>query len=109
MGQRHHRWDVARERQGMTTPCITRTCTRMARPGISRCRPCEATRRATGYNSPEYRALPKPTGPCELRLRVCTGRATSWHHLIPLARGGNHKRDNVIPACIACNSSKRDR
>jgi fatty-acyl-CoA synthase len=93
----------------MLKPCLTRSCPHLARPGMSRCRRCEATRRAEGYNHPSYRALPKATGPCRLRLRVCTGTATSWHHVTPLARGGGHARANLVPACGNCNSSKRDR
>lgn len=29
-------------------------------------------------------------------------------HVVPLARGGNHTRTNVVPACFDCNSRKRD-
>ncbi|MCV7039691.1 HNH endonuclease [Mycolicibacterium moriokaense] len=29
--------------------------------------------------------------------------------MTPLAKGGGHERANLVPACIACNSSKRDR
>lgn len=27
-------------------------------------------------------------------------------HVIPLSKGGNHTKDNVVPACKPCNSSK---
>jgi 5-methylcytosine-specific restriction endonuclease McrA len=27
-------------------------------------------------------------------------------HVVPLSRGGEHCRDNVVPACGHCNSSK---
>jgi 5-methylcytosine-specific restriction endonuclease McrA len=27
-------------------------------------------------------------------------------HIIPLSRGGKHSKDNVVPACSHCNSSK---
>lgn len=27
-------------------------------------------------------------------------------HVIPLSRGGAHSRDNLVPACAACNLSK---
>lgn len=30
-------------------------------------------------------------------------------HLTPLTRGGEHGRENVVPACHRCNSSKNDR
>jgi 5-methylcytosine-specific restriction endonuclease McrA len=30
-------------------------------------------------------------------------------HVIALCRGGEHSSDNIVPACEACNSSKRDK
>lgn len=27
-------------------------------------------------------------------------------HLIPLSKGGSHTADNIVPACLSCNSSK---
>jgi 5-methylcytosine-specific restriction endonuclease McrA len=30
-------------------------------------------------------------------------------HVIPLSRGGAHSKDNIVPACRHCNSSKRSR
>lgn len=27
-------------------------------------------------------------------------------HVIPLSKGGRHDKDNIVPACINCNSSK---
>ena len=30
-------------------------------------------------------------------------------HVIPISRGGNHTKENVVPACGSCNSSKRER
>ena len=29
-------------------------------------------------------------------------------HVIPLSKGGLHTQENVVPACQACNSAKRD-
>ena len=29
-------------------------------------------------------------------------------HFIPLSKGGGYTKDNIIPACRSCNSSKRD-
>lgn len=29
-------------------------------------------------------------------------------HVIPFAKGGKHIMSNVVPACLSCNSSKRD-
>lgn len=30
-------------------------------------------------------------------------------HFQPLAKGGLHCRENLVPACACCNSSKKDR
>lgn len=32
----------------------------------------------------------------------------NWHvdHILPLSKGGNHKIDNLVPACRTCNLSK---
>lgn len=33
----------------------------------------------------------------------------SMDHVIPLSKGGEHRKENVVPACIPCNSRKNDR
>ncbi|MBM4557992.1 hypothetical protein GS466_23695 [Rhodococcus hoagii] len=33
----------------------------------------------------------------------------SMDHVVPLFRGGVHSIGNIVPACTACNSSKRTR
>jgi 5-methylcytosine-specific restriction endonuclease McrA len=30
-------------------------------------------------------------------------------HVIPLSKGGKHSKDNVVPACLHCNESKKDK
>jgi 5-methylcytosine-specific restriction endonuclease McrA len=35
--------------------------------------------------------------------------ALTRDHVIPLAKGGEHTMDNVVPACLSCNSRKKDR
>ena len=30
-------------------------------------------------------------------------------HIVPISKGGNHIKDNIVPACYSCNSSKRDK
>jgi hypothetical protein len=35
--------------------------------------------------------------------------STSMDHVIPLSRGGRHTIGNVLPTCVSCNSTKRNR
>jgi 5-methylcytosine-specific restriction endonuclease McrA len=60
----------------------------------------------------------KTSGRCHLcgkRLSFhnhgCNGRRGAWHvdHSVPRARGGTDHLNNLMPACIPCNCSKRDR
>lgn len=30
-------------------------------------------------------------------------------HVVPISKGGNHTKDNVVPSCKPCNSKKRDK
>lgn len=34
---------------------------------------------------------------------------TTMDHVIPISKGGAHVADNVVPACLACNSAKGNR
>lgn len=43
------------------------------------------------------------------RCRYCGGDANSVDHILPLARGGISVADNLVAACIPCNSSKCDK
>lgn len=40
------------------------------------------------------------------RCVYCGKPAVSQDHIVPMIRGGTHSADNVVPACISCNSSK---
>lgn len=44
------------------------------------------------------------------RCGYCRQRpATTWDHAVPISKGGRTTPGNVVPACVTCNSSKRDR
>lgn len=30
-------------------------------------------------------------------------------HIIPISKGGNHTKDNIVPACLSCNCKKGNR
>lgn len=46
----------------------------------------------------------------EWRCGYCgSGGRLTIDHLVPLSRGGSDASDNLMPACIGCNSSKHDR
>jgi 5-methylcytosine-specific restriction endonuclease McrA len=38
----------------------------------------------------------------------CPSLATTWDHVLPVARGGRTVAGNIVPACHSCNSSKND-
>ena len=46
--------------------------------------------------------------PINRRLRLPHFMAATVEHIIPLARGGTHTWDNVVPAHAKCNFSKGD-
>lgn len=39
----------------------------------------------------------------------CEGPHESWDHVVPVAGGGDSTPGNVVPACLSCNASKKDR
>lgn len=42
------------------------------------------------------------------RCQYCAGPAESIDHVVPRSRGGQHVWENVVAACRACNTRKRD-
>jgi 5-methylcytosine-specific restriction endonuclease McrA len=60
------------------------------------------------------------TGSCLARIRELKKETTChWcgtrlnrvtvDHIVPISRGGSHTPDNLVAACLRCNSSKRER
>lgn len=59
--------------------------------------------RAVKYgHAPIAYSEPWPYGPCV----YCGGAQTGWDHVVPLARGGSHLLENLVPAFKPCNSRK---
>ncbi len=42
------------------------------------------------------------------RCAYCPARATTWDHIVPVSAGGRTVPGNMVPACVTCNSRKRD-
>lgn len=38
----------------------------------------------------------------------CPAPSTTWDHLVPVSKGGRTVPGNIVPACLSCNSRKRD-
>lgn len=36
-------------------------------------------------------------------------KSLTQDHIVPLSKGGTHTADNIVPACLSCNSSKGNR
>lgn len=81
-------------------PCLDcqRLCT------ATRCDPCRRKRVRETYGSAAYRALGRPRGRCQLRIKCDGAPATSFDHIDGNPR--NHSPSNITPACGPCNSSK---
>jgi 5-methylcytosine-specific restriction endonuclease McrA len=43
---------------------------------------------------------------CFLKGPTCNGRYEHIDHYVPLARGGEHTVENLVPACSRCNQAK---
>jgi 5-methylcytosine-specific restriction endonuclease McrA len=39
----------------------------------------------------------------------CLALATSLDHVVPISKGGPHTKENLVPACAHCNTSKNNR
>jgi 5-methylcytosine-specific restriction endonuclease McrA len=75
------------------------------------------TRRSRKLNNPgslgvstrEWAAIVRRSGGRCAYCQRPPRRSLQMDHVVPLSRGGRHAIGNVVPACEACNSSKRDR
>lgn len=45
----------------------------------------------------------------EGQCAYCDDPATTWDHVHPVVNGGKTEPGNIVPCCVRCNSSKRDR
>lgn len=71
------------------------------------------------YSKPEQPAAPAPNLLAQNRPLAlakngglcvyCSAVADSVDHVIPQSKGGSHDLDNLVPACMTCNRSKKDR
>ena len=43
------------------------------------------------------------------KCAYCGGPAETWDHIVPISKGGETVPWNIVPACLSCNSSKKDR
>lgn len=39
----------------------------------------------------------------------CGKPADSMDHVVPISKGGGHTQENVVPACLSCNSKKNNK
>lgn len=43
------------------------------------------------------------------RCAYCPAPARTWDHIVPVSQGGRTEPANIVPACVSCNSRKKDR
>ncbi len=55
-----------------------------------------------------WQALTQST-PCYYCQQTLKAEDVTMDHIVPLSRGGFSKKGNIVPACKACNSQKKDR
>ena len=46
-------------------------------------------------------------GRCHYCGRPTPAKALTMDHIVPIARGGKSTKGNVVPACKACNTAKK--
>ena len=46
-------------------------------------------------------------GLCHYCRRPTPAKALTMDHIVPIARGGKSTKGNIVPACKACNTKKR--
>lgn len=39
----------------------------------------------------------------------CSSEKLEREHFVPLSKGGEYTKDNIIPSCMSCNRSKSDK
>lgn len=99
-------------------PLIKRPCPRCKTAWIASpakfCAPCERARDAArgsttargygaAYQAARLRVLRRDGYTC----RYCGDVATTADHLVPVSQGGPSTDDNLVAACLHCNSGRR--
>ena len=57
-------------------------------------------------NAHEWKEIKKSYGN---QCVYCGVKATTLDHIVPISKGGDNTRDNIVPACRSCNSSKQEK
>lgn len=107
MTEARRRWQVANPEAGR----IARRAAKRRNPNANRASVRARKARSVGVDH-------IPFTPSQLAQRLsyfgnrcwmCGGEPESIDHVKPIAKGGAHMLCNLRPACVPCNSAKRDR
>ena len=53
------------------------------------------------FNSPEFKRYLKKSKGC--KCMFCGSSPVEYHHIVPLAQGGDNRINNLVPLCRACH------
>jgi 5-methylcytosine-specific restriction endonuclease McrA len=116
-GVRHHHQSRRMVHSEALMPLLRRLCpgcrSALLPPRAVRCPRCarrheqyRGSRTARGYDEDYQRLRPEVLKRDRFICRYCGRKAKTVDHVVPLARGGASTMENMIAACVSCNSAR---
>jgi 5-methylcytosine-specific restriction endonuclease McrA len=59
------------------------------------------------FTDAQWLAMQNAYGHCCAYCKEQRKHSLTQDHIIPLSKGGNHTAQNIVPACLSCNTSKQ--